>query len=111
MFTYCNYFLLNKENLCLSDSATTHTILTNKKYFSKLTMLKGKVNTILGSANLIEGFEKANIIFPRGTKLTIDNALFSSQSKRNLLSSKDMCCNGYHIEIDRKNGVEYLYII
>ena len=58
---------------------------------------------------LIKGFRKANIILPRGTKFTIDNALFSSQTKRNLLSFKDLCCNGYHIETDRK--IEYLYII
>ena len=65
-----------------------HTILTSKKYFSKQTMLETKVNTISGSANLIEGFVKANTILLRGTKFTIDSALFSSQSKRNLLSFK-----------------------
>ena len=48
---------------------------------------------------------------PRGTKFTINNALFSSQSKRNLLSFKDIRCSGYHIETDRINEIEYLYII
>ena len=42
-------------------------------------MLKTKVNTIFGSASVIEGFGKANILLPRGIKFTIDNALFSSQ--------------------------------
>ena len=51
---------MRNEDLCLAEIATTHTILTNKKYFSKLTMLEAKVNTISGSANLIEGFGKAN---------------------------------------------------
>ena len=74
-------------------------------------MLEAKVNTISGSINLIEGFGKTNIILPRGTKFTINNALFSSQSKRNLLSFKDIRCNGYHIETDRINEIEYLYII
>ena len=48
---------------------------------------------------------------PRGTKFITDNTLFSSQSKRNLLSCKDKRCNHYHIEIDRKNEIEYPYII
>lgn len=36
--------------LCLVDSATTHTILNNKKYFSQMMMLKASVSTILGRA-------------------------------------------------------------
>ena len=74
-------------------------------------MLEAKVNTISSFANLIEGFEKVNVILPRRTKFTIDNVLFSSQSKRNLLSFKDICCNRYHFENDRKNVIEYLYIL
>lgn len=70
---------MNNEDLCLADSATTHTILNSRKYFSELTMLEAKVNTISGSADLIEGFEEANIILPRGTKFTINNVLFSSK--------------------------------
>ena len=72
-------------------------------------MSEAKINTILSSTNLIKGFEKANIIFLRRTKFTI--ALFSSQSKRNLLSFKDIRCNGYYIETNRKNEIECLYII
>ena len=102
---------MSNEIICLINSATTHTILTSKKYFSKLTILETKVNTISSSGNLIEEFGKANIILPRETKFTIYNALFSSQSKRNLLSFKDVRCKCYHIETDRKNEIEYLYII
>ena len=47
---------------CLADSATMHTILESKKYFSTLTMLEPNVNTISGSTNLIEGFGKANTL-------------------------------------------------
>ena len=43
-----------------------HTILTNNKYFFKLTMMKAKVNIISSSENLIKGFEKTNIILFRG---------------------------------------------
>ena len=38
---------MSREDLCLADSATTHTILTNKKYFLKLTMLNVKVYRVL----------------------------------------------------------------
>ena len=74
-----------------------------------MTMLETKITIISCSANLIEGFGKINIILPRGTKFTIDNALFSNHSKRNLLSFKDIRWNGYHIESDRNNEIEYIY--
>ena len=70
---------MNNEDLCLAYSATMHTILKNKKYFSTLTILEANVNTISDSTNSIEGFGKANLILPRGTKFTINNALFSSK--------------------------------
>ena len=79
---------MNKEDLCLANNTSTHTILTNKKYFSKFTMLEAKVNTISDFENLIKGIGKANTILPKGTKFPIDNALFFSQSMRNLLSFK-----------------------
>lgn len=60
-------------------------------------MLEVEVNTISSSVNLTEWFRKANIILPRGRKFIID-ALFSYQSKRSLLSFKDIRCNDYHIE-------------
>lgn len=34
------------EDICLIDSATTHTILQDKKYFPSLTSINVKVNTI-----------------------------------------------------------------
>ncbi|VFQ91611.1 unnamed protein product, partial [Cuscuta campestris] len=40
---------------CLIDSATTHTILRNKEYFSQMTLMETNVNTISGVAKLIEG--------------------------------------------------------
>jgi hypothetical protein len=95
---------------CLADNATTHTILTDNKYFQQLILSKAKVNTISGSSNLIEGFGRANIMLPRGTKIRIDDALYSSKSRRNLLSFKDIHGNGYHIETNNEGNEEYLYI-
>ena len=46
---------MNGEDLCLGDSATTHTILKSKRYFSHLTMKETSVSTISGSTKIIEG--------------------------------------------------------
>lgn len=101
---------INPEDLCLVDSATTNTILRNDKYFSSLVMQKANVQTISGSINLIEGSGRANILLPEGTKLCIDNAIYSTKSGRNLLSFKDIRRNGYHIETTTKNNKEYLVV-
>ncbi|KAG4114355.1 hypothetical protein ERO13_D12G041150v2, partial [Gossypium hirsutum] len=68
------------------------------------------VNTILGNSKFIEGFRRAIILLPKGTKYVIDDALFSTKSQRNLSSFKDIRLNGYHIETMNEKRIEYLYI-
>ncbi|KAG2724097.1 hypothetical protein I3760_01G002100, partial [Carya illinoinensis] len=68
------------------------------------------VHTISGSSNLIEGSRRAYIVLPNGTKFYIDDALFSSQSRRNLLSFKDIRRNGCHIETINEDNTEHLLI-
>ena len=97
-------------NACLTDCATTHTILRDKKYFSNISLVKSNVNTILGLVDLIQGFGRATIISPRGTKIHINDALYYTKSKRNLLSFKDIRRNGYHIETMNDDSNEYLLI-
>ena len=88
---------MNRENFCLADSTTTHMILKDKKYFKILKLCN--VNTISGSSNLIEGSGRATML-PKGTKLCINDALYSSKSSRNLLKFKDIRYKGYHIYIN-----------
>ena len=95
---------------CLADCATTHTILRDKKYFSNFTLAQSNVHTISGNVNLIKGFSKATIILPKGTKLQIEDALYSNKSSRNLLSFKNIRRNGYHIETINHDANEYLLI-
>ena len=97
-------------NLCLVDSATTHTILKEKKFFLTLSPIKVKINTISRSINLIEGSGRATIMLNNETKLSINDTLYSSRSRRNLLSFKDIRKNGYHLETINENSTEFICI-
>ena len=81
------------RDLCIADSASTHTILKSKKYFSELVPRKAVIHTISGPADLVEGSGKAQFALPNGTSLYIKNALFSPKSSRNLLSFNDIYFN------------------
>ena len=72
---------------CLADCATTHTILHYKKLFSNLSLVKSNVNIISSPVDLIQGSKKTTIILPSETKIHINDVLYSTKSKRNLLYS------------------------
>ena len=88
---------MNEGDVCLVGRVTTHTTLQDKRYFLDLTLTNVNVSTIFGIANLIESFERTNIMLPNGTRFHINDALYYVKSTRNLLSFKDICRNGYHI--------------
>ncbi|CAN1330864.1 hypothetical protein LINPERPRIM_LOCUS35118 [Linum perenne] len=96
--------------MCIFNSASIHTILKDKKYFSYLVKREANVSTIFGSTNLIEGSGRANVLLHGGTKMHIEDALYSTKSCRNLLSYKDIRRNRYHIEIREEENKEYLVI-
>ena len=64
-----------KGETCLADSASTHTVLNNEKYFFNLVLEEDDVHTISGKSRIIEGYGRANILLPKGTKLKIEIAL------------------------------------
>jgi hypothetical protein len=72
----------HNKDLCLTDSATTYTILSEHKYFKYLTLTKANSTIISGSANIIKGFIRANILLPNNKKLGIKDALYSSKSRK-----------------------------
>ncbi|EOY09142.1 Uncharacterized protein TCM_024537 [Theobroma cacao] len=98
------------EDVCLLDSATTHTILCGKHFLSNVTLSKANVYTISGPVGIIDGSENATIVLPNGTTLHIKDALLSSRSKRNLLSFKYVRHNGYHLETIYEQNKECLCI-
>ena len=103
---------IEDEDICLADSASTHTIFRDKKYFSSLKIkdYARSVSNINGHAKIILGFGEANFTMPRGTHFKVNDALYSPKSHRNLISFKDIQSNGYHIETMNKDGIEYLCI-
>ena len=101
---------MNEDDVCIANYATTHTIFRDKRYFLEVTLIKTNVSTIFGTTNLVEGFGRANITLPNGTRFHINDALYSSKSRRNLLCFKDIRRNGYHIETMNEDNVKYLYI-
>ena len=84
------------------DSGTTYTIICVKKYFLQSTLAEINVDIVSGIANMIKGSRRACGIFPNMTKLFIDDALYFSRSRRNLLSFKDIHRNKYHVETKKK---------
>ena len=81
------------------------------KNIFKIKIVQSQCQYLLGSSNLIEGSGRAIVMLPNGTKLCIDDALYSSYSSRNLLIFKNIRYNGYHIETNNKGSENFLYII
>ena len=48
-------------------------------FFSSMTLRKTHVHTISGPIPIIDGFENATIVLPKGTILHIENAFVSSR--------------------------------
>ena len=92
------------------DSGSSHTILKDKRYFVNLILKSANINTIAGTASLIEGHGPAHLVMPKGTHLEISNALYSPKSKRNLLSFKDIRMNDLHVETRGEGKKEFLLI-
>lgn len=57
-------------------------------------MGEARVYVIYGNTKLIEGVGRVDIIFLRGTRFIINNVLFSTRSKKGLLSFQDIRIKG-----------------
>jgi hypothetical protein len=66
--------------------------------------------TIAGSNAHIVGTGSATLVLPMGTQIFVKDALLYPDSKRTLLSFKDIRANGFHDETEIEHGTEYLLI-
>ena len=87
-----------EEELCIVDSCTTNSILREIKYFQTLTKREGNIMTIAGPNALIVGSGRATITLPMGTQIMMEYALLYPDSTRTLLSFRNICKNGFHVE-------------
>ncbi|KAM1380873.1 hypothetical protein ACFX2I_022552 [Malus domestica] len=94
----------------LADSATMHTILLERIYFTNFIPNNAPLTTLSGPSNLIKGYGKARVMLSNGTILTIVEAFYSPCFGRMLLSFKDIRDNNYYVETHIENGVEFLCI-
>ena len=58
---------MNDDDVSLVDISTTYIILQDKIYFLNLTLMNVNLSTIYGTINLVEGFERANIMLRNRT--------------------------------------------
>ncbi|KAM2419289.1 hypothetical protein ACFXTH_025893 [Malus domestica] len=100
----------SREVSYLTGSATTHTILHERHYFTNLIPKKAHLTTLSGSSNLIEGYGKTCIMLSNATILTIKEALYSPRFGRTLMSYRDIRDNQYHLETTEDNGFEFFCI-
>ena len=78
----------------LLDSATTHSILRQSKYFQfedcNLTWQICELTTIAGKRNFKFREGLAQLLLLRGTPLTLEKAMYAHAAPRNLISYKDL---------------------
>ena len=98
--------MISEEVSYLADSATMHTVLRERIYFTNFIPKNAPLTTLSGLSNLIEGYGKTCIMLSNGIILTIAEAFYSPHSGRTLLSFKDIRDNNYHVE----NEVKFLCI-
>ena len=99
-----------EAKICLVDSGTTNMILRETKYFQTLTKKNGNIMTIAGSNAHIVGTGSATLVLPMGMQIFVKDALLYPDSKRTLLSFKDIRSNSFHVETEIEQGTEYLLI-
>jgi hypothetical protein len=98
-----------KEEMCLVDSYTTNSILSEIKYFQTLIRIEN-ILAITGRDMNIVGSGRATIVLPMDTQVTIENALLYPDSTRTLLSYRDICKNGLYVVTHEENN-EFLHVI
>jgi hypothetical protein len=95
--------------MCLVDSYTTNSILSEIKYFQTLIRIENILAITERDMNIV-GSGRATIVLPMDTQVTIENALLYPDSTRTLLSYRDICKNGLYVVTHEENN-EFLHVI
>ena len=96
----------------LVNSATTDTILRDKKCFSYLGPVMTKhITTVTGSHLISYQIGEACLVMPKGTHIRISRVVYLPMSTRNLLSFQDIRRNGFHLRTAEEDNQELLQIL
>jgi len=103
----------NDDTQCLIDSATTHVILKDKRFFIKLDASRAPstIKTLGGATTIARGAGAAQVMLPSGCSIFVENAIYAPKASRNLLSFADLRKNGFHLNTARSSGVECLQLV
>lgn len=105
---------IEDEAHCLIDCATTHVILTDKRFFISLdeSNTPSNIKTVGGVVSIARGSGHARVVLPNGTSIDIEKAIYAPESSRNLLSFADLRKNGIHVNTaSMADGKECLRLI
>jgi hypothetical protein len=101
------------HDVALLDSATTHTILRDPKYF----VFSGQESeawqtcemiTVAGRRNFVFHEGRATVVLSRGTTLMFPKAMYAPTAQRSLISFRDLRGHGIHLLTALRNGEETL---
>jgi hypothetical protein len=102
----------SQPDVALIDSASTHTILIDPKFFhfseNDMSWQHCTLITMAGSRNFKFREDKAMIILPGGYTLVCQRAMYAPEAPRSLISYRDLRDNGIHVSTGVDNGEEIL---
>jgi hypothetical protein len=102
----------NMASVALLDSASTHTILTNPKFFEfpagQTTWQHCTITTMAGSRNLRFRKGQAIIGLPGGFPLICERAMYVPDASHSLISYRDLRASQIHVSTAMDNDDEVL---
>jgi hypothetical protein len=101
------------RDVALLDSATTHTILRDPKYFDfsrqeSEAWQTCDMITVAGKRNFVFREGPATVVLSGGTTLGFPNAMYASSAQQSLISFRDLRASGIHLLTALRNGEETL---
>ena len=104
--------VIPRPDVALLDSASTHTILTDPRFFEfpkeQTSWQYCKITTMAESRDLKFREGRAKVMLPGGHTFTCAGAMFAPEAPRSLISYKDLRANDIHISTAMDRGEEML---